>query len=189
MKHFLTIAALLALSSPVMAQEAATAPATPPVEAAAPAAPVAPAEQPPVILFRQVTEVPIRPEEIEVDGRRVLHPHRRGAPLHGGPPTGACASPGSGGGMSGSEGQLPQLRVTDTIGWAVKCMENGHRVCRPHQDGDGKEMFLFLVPGSTFEVNRPRVVGHLSRRDRDQLSRPRAMRNACPEGRRRNYEF
>ena len=68
MKHLLTIAALLALSSPVMAQEAATAPATPPVEAAAPAAPVAPAEQPPVILFRQVTEVPIRPEEIEVDG-------------------------------------------------------------------------------------------------------------------------
>ena len=65
MKHILTIAALLALSSPVMAQEAATAPATPPVEAAAP---VAPAEQPPVILFRQVTEVPIRPEEIEVDG-------------------------------------------------------------------------------------------------------------------------
>ena len=66
MKHLLTIAALLALSSPVVAQEIAKAPATtPPAEAAAP---VAPAEQPPVILFRQVTEVPIRPKEVEVDG-------------------------------------------------------------------------------------------------------------------------
>ena len=66
MKHLLTIAAILALSSPVMAQEAEQ-PAPAPAQVATPAAPAAPA-QPPVIMFRQVTEVPIRPEEIEVDG-------------------------------------------------------------------------------------------------------------------------
>ena len=63
MKHLLTIAALLALSSPVVAQDVKQAPA--PV---APTQAAAPATQPPVILFRQVTEVPIRPKEVEVDG-------------------------------------------------------------------------------------------------------------------------
>ena len=68
MKHLLTIAALLALSSPVMAQNAELAPTPAPAELAVPASPAAPATQPPVILFRQVSEVPIRPKEIEVDG-------------------------------------------------------------------------------------------------------------------------
>ena len=68
MKHLLTFAAMLALSSPVVAAEAQKAPAQAPAKAAAPAASAAPATQPPVILFRQVSEVPIRPEVVEVDG-------------------------------------------------------------------------------------------------------------------------
>lgn len=43
------------------------------------------------------------------------------------------------------------------IGWAVKQMRNGSRVRR--QGWNGKGMFLFLVPGSTFEVNRPPLLG------------------------------
>ena len=43
------------------------------------------------------------------------------------------------------------------IGWAVKEMQNGSRVRR---DGwNGKGMFLFLVPGSTFTVNRAPLLG------------------------------
>ena len=65
MKHLLALAALLALSSPVVAQDAKQDPAPASAEAVAPASP---AEQPPVILFRQVSEFPIRPKEVEVDG-------------------------------------------------------------------------------------------------------------------------
>lgn len=43
------------------------------------------------------------------------------------------------------------------IGWAVKEMQNGERVCRAGWNGKG--MFLFLVPGSTFVVNRPPLLG------------------------------
>lgn len=43
------------------------------------------------------------------------------------------------------------------IGWAVKQMRNGSRVCRAGWNGKG--MFLFLVPGSEFEVNRPPLLG------------------------------
>lgn len=36
---------------------------------------------------------------------------------------------------------------------ALDCIKNGQKVQR---DGwNGKDMFLFLVPGSTFKVNRP----------------------------------
>ena len=59
--------------------------------------------------------------------------------------------------MSGSEGRLPNYEFT--IGWAVKCMENGHRVCRSGWGGSEPTMFVFLVPGSTFEVNRPPLLG------------------------------
>lgn len=38
------------------------------------------------------------------------------------------------------------------IGWAIKQMQNGARVQRTGWNGKG--MFLFLVPGSTFTVNR-----------------------------------
>lgn len=45
----------------------------------------------------------------------------------------------------------------NTIGWAVKQMQDGKRVCR--QGWNGKDMFLFLVPGSTFTVNRAPLLG------------------------------
>ena len=40
---------------------------------------------------------------------------------------------------------------------ALIALKQGHRVCR---DGwNGKGMFLFLVQGSTFNVNRPPLLG------------------------------
>jgi hypothetical protein len=44
-----------------------------------------------------------------------------------------------------------------TIGWAVKEMYNGERVCRSGWNGKG--MFLFLVHGSKFIVNRAPLLG------------------------------
>ena len=44
-----------------------------------------------------------------------------------------------------------------TIGWAVKQMQNGAKVRRSGWNGKG--MFLFLVPGSTFIVNRAPLLG------------------------------
>lgn len=43
------------------------------------------------------------------------------------------------------------------IGWAVKQMQNGSRVMRG--GWNGKDMFLFLVPGSHFTVNRAPLLG------------------------------
>lgn len=43
------------------------------------------------------------------------------------------------------------------IGWAVLTMRDGKRVRRSGWNGKG--MFLFLVPGSTFQVNRPPLLG------------------------------
>lgn len=43
------------------------------------------------------------------------------------------------------------------IGWAVKQMQDGQRVRRSGWNGKG--MFLFLVPGSHFTVNRPPLLG------------------------------
>lgn len=43
------------------------------------------------------------------------------------------------------------------IGWAVKEMRDGARVRR--RGWNGKEMFIFLVPGSRFEVSRPPLLG------------------------------
>ena len=43
------------------------------------------------------------------------------------------------------------------IGWAVKQMHAGNRVRR--QGWNGRGMFLFLVPGSTFKVSRPPLLG------------------------------
>ena len=43
------------------------------------------------------------------------------------------------------------------FGKAIEAMEAGKKVSR---DGwNGKGMFLFLVPGSTFTVNRPPLLG------------------------------
>ena len=43
------------------------------------------------------------------------------------------------------------------IGWAIKQMRNGEKVARAGWNGKG--MFLFLVPGSTFTVNRAPLLG------------------------------
>lgn len=43
------------------------------------------------------------------------------------------------------------------IGWAVKQMNNGSKVRRAGWNGKG--MFLFLVRGSTFKVNRAPLLG------------------------------
>ena len=43
------------------------------------------------------------------------------------------------------------------IGWAVKEMRDGRRVRR--EGWNGKGMFLFLVPGSRFKVNRAPLLG------------------------------
>jgi hypothetical protein len=45
----------------------------------------------------------------------------------------------------------------ETIGWAVKQMHNGERVRRSGWDAKG--MYIFLVPGSEFQVNRPPLMG------------------------------
>lgn len=44
-----------------------------------------------------------------------------------------------------------------TFGLAVEALKAGKRVARAGWNGKG--MFLFLVPGSTFQVNRPPLLG------------------------------
>ena len=43
------------------------------------------------------------------------------------------------------------------IGWAIKNMQHGEKVCRA--GWNGKDMFLFFVPGSQFKVNRAPLLG------------------------------
>jgi hypothetical protein len=43
------------------------------------------------------------------------------------------------------------------FGWAIKQMRHGEKVRRSGWNGKG--MFLFLVPGSTFKVNRAPLLG------------------------------
>ncbi|WGK93809.1 MULTISPECIES: DUF2829 domain-containing protein [Flavobacterium] len=43
------------------------------------------------------------------------------------------------------------------FGQALNWLKNGKKVAR--QGWNGKGMFLFLVPGSTFKVNRPPLLG------------------------------
>lgn len=47
--------------------------------------------------------------------------------------------------------------MSNGIGWAVKEMWNGSKVRRA--GWNGKDMFLFLVPGSQFQVSRPPLLG------------------------------
>jgi hypothetical protein len=46
---------------------------------------------------------------------------------------------------------------THDFGQAIRYMKAGHRVAR--LGWNGKDMFLFLVPGSRFMVNRPPLLG------------------------------
>lgn len=63
--------------------------------------------------------------------------------------------------VGGSNAINPEAMATGLtghgIGWAVKQMRIGSRVAR--QGWNGKDMFLFLVPGSQFEVNRSPLLG------------------------------
>jgi len=43
------------------------------------------------------------------------------------------------------------------FGQALEAMKSGDKVCR--EGWNGKGMFLFLVPGSRFIVNRPPLLG------------------------------
>lgn len=43
------------------------------------------------------------------------------------------------------------------FGWALLQLKKGKKVCR--EGWNGKGMFLFLVPGSMFQVNRPPLLG------------------------------
>jgi hypothetical protein len=49
------------------------------------------------------------------------------------------------------------MTIKHGIGWAVDEMQIGNKVCRAGWNGKG--MFLFLVPGSQFQVNRPPLLG------------------------------
>jgi hypothetical protein len=44
-----------------------------------------------------------------------------------------------------------------SFGWAIEALKAGGKVARAGWNGKG--MFLFLVPGSTFMVNRPPLLG------------------------------
>ncbi len=44
-----------------------------------------------------------------------------------------------------------------TFGGAIEALKNGEKVARSGWNGKG--MFLFLVKGSTFKVNRPPLLG------------------------------
>lgn len=43
------------------------------------------------------------------------------------------------------------------FGQAIEHLKSGRKVAR--SGWNGKDMFLFLVPGSTFKVNRPPLLG------------------------------
>lgn len=46
----------------------------------------------------------------------------------------------------------------NTFGWALKQAHNGAKISRSGWNGKG--MFVFLVPGSEFEVSRAPLLGH-----------------------------
>ena len=48
-----------------------------------------------------------------------------------------------------------QIRFDFSV--AIRCLKQGARVAR--EGWNGKGMFIFLVPGSQFQVNRPPLLG------------------------------
>ena len=53
---------------------------------------------------------------------------------------------------------MSELKVSGlTFGQAIDALKIGQKVARP--GWNGKNMFLFLVQGSTFQVNRPPLLG------------------------------
>lgn len=53
------------------------------------------------------------------------------------------------------EAYRPMLGLS--FGLALEALHKGYRIAR--EGWNGKSMFLFLVPGSTFKVNRPPLLG------------------------------
>ena len=49
------------------------------------------------------------------------------------------------------------MPVTFDFSNALHCIKAGQKVCRT--GWNGKNMFVFLVPGSVFKVNRPPLLG------------------------------
>jgi hypothetical protein len=49
----------------------------------------------------------------------------------------------------------PIMMMRGNFGEALVALKHGHKVAREGWNG----MFLFLVPGSTFQVNRPPLLG------------------------------
>lgn len=47
--------------------------------------------------------------------------------------------------------------LSNGFDWAINMLKRGKKVAR--KGWNGKDMFLFLVPGSTFQVNRPPLLG------------------------------
>ena len=48
------------------------------------------------------------------------------------------------------------MRESD-FGWAIRQLKDGKKVARAGWNGKG--MFIFLIPGSTFKVNRAPLLG------------------------------
>ena len=46
-----------------------------------------------------------------------------------------------------------------SFGWALAQLKDGKKVRRKGWNGKDREVFIFLVPGSSFEVNRPPLLG------------------------------
>jgi len=55
------------------------------------------------------------------------------------------------------ETRMSEVSNNHTFGDAIAALKEGKRVARSGWNGKG--MFLFLVPGSTFKVNRPPLLG------------------------------
>lgn len=56
-----------------------------------------------------------------------------------------------------AEQQPGDQQASGGIGWAIEQLHNGKRVARAGWNGKG--MFVFLVPGSTFKVSRHPLLG------------------------------
>lgn len=59
--------------------------------------------------------------------------------------------------MSTNEQKERLRQGNGTFGDAIEALKNGSKVCRI--GWNGANMFLYLVPGSTFKVNRPPLMG------------------------------
>jgi uncharacterized protein DUF2829 len=47
--------------------------------------------------------------------------------------------------------------IMNSFGWAIEAVKAGKKVCRV--GWNGSKMFIFLVPGSIFKVNRAPLLG------------------------------